>query len=166
MRTYRLLDRPIITPDLDPTIGVNIQGPSMIRVPDWIRDRLGAYYLYFAGVCYSIAVYKNYNRHSSINKEKTKELSRFRSLLIIIISLLPLFWCQALALAVGGPPSVRRTSVANVTLGRPAPTISPRSRSPDAKRNDCSLNRGGSLHFRLRSMLDTKHHQEPARWTM
>jgi hypothetical protein len=48
MRTHRLLDRPIITPDLHPTIGVNIQGPSMIRVPDWIRDRLGAYYLYFA----------------------------------------------------------------------------------------------------------------------
>ena len=48
MRTYRLLDRPIISPDLHPTIGVNIQGPSMIRVPDWIRDRLGAYYLYFA----------------------------------------------------------------------------------------------------------------------
>jgi hypothetical protein len=48
MRTHRLLDRPIISPDLHPTIGVNIQGPSMIRVPDWIRDRLGAYYLYFA----------------------------------------------------------------------------------------------------------------------
>jgi len=48
MRTHRLLDRPIITPDLDPTIGVNIQGPSMIRVPDWIGNRLGEYYLYFA----------------------------------------------------------------------------------------------------------------------
>ena len=40
MRIRRLLDRP----DLDPTIGVNIQGPSMILVPDWIGD----YYLYFA----------------------------------------------------------------------------------------------------------------------
>jgi hypothetical protein len=29
-------------------IGVNIQGPSMIRVPDWIGNRLGEYYLYFA----------------------------------------------------------------------------------------------------------------------
>lgn len=48
MRVERLLDRPIITPDLHPSIGVNIQGPSMIRVPDWIEDRLGAYYLYFA----------------------------------------------------------------------------------------------------------------------
>lgn len=48
MRIQRLVDRPIITPDLDPTIGINIQGPSMIRVPDWITDRLGDYYLYFA----------------------------------------------------------------------------------------------------------------------
>ncbi len=44
----RLLDRPIITPDLHPSIGENIQGPSLIRVPDWVEDRLGDYYLYFA----------------------------------------------------------------------------------------------------------------------
>lgn len=48
MRVQRLLDRPIVTSGLDPSIGVNIQGPSLIRVPDWIADRLGAYYLYFA----------------------------------------------------------------------------------------------------------------------
>jgi hypothetical protein len=44
----RLLDCPIIGPDLHPSIGVNIQGPSLIRVPDWIEQPLGAYYLYFA----------------------------------------------------------------------------------------------------------------------
>ncbi len=44
----RLLDHPIIGPELHPSIGVNIQGPSLIRVPDWVRNRLGAYYLYFA----------------------------------------------------------------------------------------------------------------------
>lgn len=44
----RLLDRPIIGPDLHPSIGVNIQGPSLIRVPDWVTSPLGAYYLYFA----------------------------------------------------------------------------------------------------------------------
>ncbi|MGE0225985.1 MAG: hypothetical protein AB7F35_18300 [Acetobacteraceae bacterium] len=44
----RLVDRPIIAPDLHPSIGVNIQGPSLIRVPDWIENRLGTYYLYFA----------------------------------------------------------------------------------------------------------------------
>src|SRR5712691_7114182 len=48
MQVTRLLDRPIISPNLHPSIGENIQGPSMIRVPEWIADRLGAYYLYFA----------------------------------------------------------------------------------------------------------------------
>jgi hypothetical protein len=48
MRAVRLLDRPIISPDLHPSIGRNIQGPSAIRLPDWITDRLGDYYLYFA----------------------------------------------------------------------------------------------------------------------
>jgi hypothetical protein len=48
IRVKRLVDRPIISPDLHPSIGVNIQGPSLIRVPDWIENRLGAYYLYFA----------------------------------------------------------------------------------------------------------------------
>lgn len=48
MRVQRLLDRPIVSPGLHPSIGVNIQGPSLIRVPDWIEDRLGRYYLYFA----------------------------------------------------------------------------------------------------------------------
>jgi hypothetical protein len=44
----RLVDAPIIGPELHPSIGVNIQGPSLIRVPDWVQDRLGRYYLYFA----------------------------------------------------------------------------------------------------------------------
>lgn len=44
----RLLDRPIISPDLDSSVGPNIQGPSLIRVPDWAPRRLGKYYLYFA----------------------------------------------------------------------------------------------------------------------
>jgi hypothetical protein len=48
VRVERLLDRPIITPDLDPSLGSNIQGPSLIRVPDWVSGRLGRYYLYFA----------------------------------------------------------------------------------------------------------------------
>ena len=44
----RLLNEPIIRPDLDPSIGENIQGPSLIRVPNWVKDPLGRYYLYFA----------------------------------------------------------------------------------------------------------------------
>ena len=44
----RLLDRPIITPEMDGSMGSNIAGPSLIRVPDWIENPLGCYYLYFA----------------------------------------------------------------------------------------------------------------------
>ena len=44
----RLADGPIIVPDMDARMGSNIQGPSLIRVPDWIDNPLGKYYLYFA----------------------------------------------------------------------------------------------------------------------
>jgi hypothetical protein len=42
------MDGPIISPASDPTIGDNIQGPSLIKVPDWVTEPLGRYYLYFA----------------------------------------------------------------------------------------------------------------------
>ena len=48
IRVERLLGEPIIAPGIHPSIGENIQGPTVIRVPDWIEDSLGAYYLYFA----------------------------------------------------------------------------------------------------------------------
>lgn len=44
----RLLDRPIIAPGMDARMGENIEGPSLIRTPDWLPGRLGRYYLYFA----------------------------------------------------------------------------------------------------------------------
>jgi len=44
----RLLDAPIIDASSHASIGHNIQGPSLIRVPDWVPDALGRYYLYFA----------------------------------------------------------------------------------------------------------------------
>lgn len=44
----RLEGNPIIRPHMDARMGGNVQGPSLIRVPDWIPDRLGRYYLYFA----------------------------------------------------------------------------------------------------------------------
>lgn len=44
----RIGNGPIITPKLDPSIGRNIQGPSLVRVPKWVKNRLGNYYLYFA----------------------------------------------------------------------------------------------------------------------
>ena len=44
----RLLDAPIVAPSSHPSIGENIQGPSLVRVPDWVPYALGRYYLYFA----------------------------------------------------------------------------------------------------------------------
>jgi hypothetical protein len=48
IRVERLFDNPIIMESTHPSIGENIQGPSLIRVPDWIENPLGRYYLYFA----------------------------------------------------------------------------------------------------------------------
>lgn len=48
VRVERLLDAPIIDASTDPGIGTNIQGPSLIRAPDWLEAPLGRYYLYFA----------------------------------------------------------------------------------------------------------------------
>ena len=48
VKVTRVLDKPIIGPDIHPSIGVNIQGPSLIRVPGWVENPLGKYYLYFA----------------------------------------------------------------------------------------------------------------------
>jgi hypothetical protein len=44
----RLSGNPIISPQTDPSIGTNINGPTLIRVPKWVEKPLGAYYLYFA----------------------------------------------------------------------------------------------------------------------
>ena len=44
----RFADNPIIGPHMDGRMGDNINGPSLIRIPDWVDDPLGRYYLYFA----------------------------------------------------------------------------------------------------------------------
>lgn len=44
----RLPGNPIITPRTDSSIGTNISGPTLIRVPEWVTRPLGRYYLYFA----------------------------------------------------------------------------------------------------------------------
>jgi len=47
-RVVRLAGNPIIRPSmLAGSDGDNINGPSVIRVPAWVRDPLGKYYLYF-----------------------------------------------------------------------------------------------------------------------
>ncbi len=47
-RAERIGNGPIIHPGLAESIGTNINGPSAIRVPDWVTDPFGRYYLYFA----------------------------------------------------------------------------------------------------------------------
>ena len=45
----RFAANPIIAPDMLPdSDGENINGPSLIRVPDWVDGAMGRYYLYFA----------------------------------------------------------------------------------------------------------------------
>lgn len=48
IRAIRSEHNPIITPEMDDRIGGNINGPSLTRVPDWVDNPLGRYYLYFA----------------------------------------------------------------------------------------------------------------------
>ena len=40
IKITRFVDEPIIPPFLEQEIGSNINGPSLIRVPDWIEDSL------------------------------------------------------------------------------------------------------------------------------
>ena len=49
LRVVRFDTNPIIRPDMLPgKDGENINGPSLIRVPEWLPKPLGKYYLYFA----------------------------------------------------------------------------------------------------------------------
>ena len=48
VRVERLVDAPIIRPEMDAAMGSNIAGPSLIRVPEWLPNPLGRYYLHFA----------------------------------------------------------------------------------------------------------------------
>jgi hypothetical protein len=52
MQAKRIVDNPIITPGMNARMCEhghrNINGPSLIAVPDWVSDPLGRYYLYFA----------------------------------------------------------------------------------------------------------------------
>jgi hypothetical protein len=47
-RATRFSDNPIIHEEQSPTLGGNINGPSLIKAPDWVPEPLGRYYLYFA----------------------------------------------------------------------------------------------------------------------
>ena len=48
MFVERLGNGPIIRPQMDDRMGDNVNGPSLIRAPNWLERPLGRYYLYFA----------------------------------------------------------------------------------------------------------------------
>ena len=48
VRAVRLSAEPIVRPHMDDRMGSNINGPSLIRVPEWVEEPFGRYYLYFA----------------------------------------------------------------------------------------------------------------------
>lgn len=43
----RFTQNPLVTVDSSKTLGVNVNGPTVIRVPDWVEKPLGRYYMYF-----------------------------------------------------------------------------------------------------------------------
>jgi hypothetical protein len=44
----RFAENPLITLAMSPSLGDNANGPTIIRVPDWVERPLGRYYMYFA----------------------------------------------------------------------------------------------------------------------
>lgn len=44
----RLPSNPLLTVASSPSLGGNVNGPTVIRVPDWVERPLGRYYMYFA----------------------------------------------------------------------------------------------------------------------
>jgi len=48
IQVNRLKNNPIIYPEMDKSLDRNINGPSLIIAPEWIKNPLGKYYLYFA----------------------------------------------------------------------------------------------------------------------
>jgi hypothetical protein len=47
-QAFRFAENPIVVSKASKTLGDNINGPSLIRTPEWVAHPLGRYYLYFA----------------------------------------------------------------------------------------------------------------------
>jgi hypothetical protein len=48
LSVQRLEGNPIIDRATSPSLGANINGPSLVAAPPWLDEPLGRYYLYFA----------------------------------------------------------------------------------------------------------------------
>lgn len=47
LNVQRLENNPILRPNMDDRMGDNLNGPSLIKIPEWVPNPLGKYYLYF-----------------------------------------------------------------------------------------------------------------------
>jgi len=48
VKATRLTQNPLVTVTTSASLGSNVNGPTVIRVPDWVQRPLGRYYMYFA----------------------------------------------------------------------------------------------------------------------
>ncbi|MFN0120591.1 MAG: hypothetical protein ACKV2V_08825 [Blastocatellia bacterium] len=48
VKVRRLKQNPLITVDTSASLGDDVNGPTVIRMPGWVRQPLGRYYMYFA----------------------------------------------------------------------------------------------------------------------
>jgi len=48
VRAVRLTQNPMITVQSSPSLSDNVNGPSIVRVPAWVKQPMGRYYAYFA----------------------------------------------------------------------------------------------------------------------
>ena len=44
----RFKQNPLVTVESSSSLGGNVNGPTLVRVPEWVKNPLGKYYLYFA----------------------------------------------------------------------------------------------------------------------
>ena len=47
VRVTRFATNPLVTVKSSATLGANVNGPTVIRVPSWVKQPLGKYYMYF-----------------------------------------------------------------------------------------------------------------------
>jgi len=79
VRVTRSAANPLITFGSSPSLGDNINGPSVIRVPAWIRQPLGKFYMYFGhhgGKCIRLAYADDLRGPWSIHEPGTLRLEQ------------------------------------------------------------------------------------------
>jgi len=92
-RVIRLGNGPVIRPEMDERMGANVNGPSVIRVPAWVKHPLGRYYLYFSHhqgayirMAYADAIAGPYRIYSPgvLNLEETPFLEHIASPEVVV----------------------------------------------------------------------------------